>query len=49
MKALPLKLLADKLLVLWHFVRGGILKRVGVLFSILLSNRECSFLGEYTS
>ena len=46
-EVLPLKLLADKLLVLWHVVRG-ILKRVGVLFSILLSNRECSFLGEYT-
>ena len=45
-EVLPLKLLADKLLVLWH--SGGILKRVGVLFSILLSNRECSFLGEYT-
>ena len=46
-EVLPLELLADELLVLWHVVRG-ILKRVGVLFSILLSNRECSFLGEYT-
>ena len=47
-EVLPLELLADELLVLWHVVRG-ILKRVGVLFSILLSNRGCSFLEEYTS